>query len=135
MFFSWAAHCASMSVGSFVPPASKHAGQLKTITYMLDLCPDTPHSLHLVFCDLFLKFIPPINIWRICFNLRQFLKNLSVPLWSKGNRCWIFRKQPWNFVILSEHLPGNLEKVRQTSVQKTIPKFWFFYLFYCSSKT
>ena len=34
----------------------------------------------------------------------------------KGVRCWILRLQPRNFVIISESLAANLEKVRQASV-------------------
>ena len=45
------------------------------------------------------------------------------------------RLQPRNFSIISESLAANLEKVRQTSVWQTVPKFWFIWLFYCSSKT
>ena len=57
------------------------------------------------------------------------------PLRSKDDQGWILRLQPRNFVIISESLPANLKKVRQTSVWQTIPKFWFICLFYCSSKT
>ena len=46
----------------------------------------TPHCRgQLVFCDLSLKFIPPINIWKICINLRLFSK----PSGSKNGLCQI----------------------------------------------
>ena len=42
------------------------------------------------FCDLSLKFIPPINIWKICIDLRLFSKKNCVPflrpLRSKDDR-------------------------------------------------
>ena len=45
------------------------------------------------FSDISLKFIPPINIWNICIDLRLFSKLLVEPflrpLRSKDVRCWI----------------------------------------------
>ena len=88
------------------------------------------------FCDLYLKFIPPINIWN---DLSLFSKYLREPflrtLRSKDDRGWILRLRPQNFAIISESLATNHEKVRQTSLWQTVPKFWFIRLFYCSSKT
>ena len=93
----------------------------------------------ILFFYLSLKFIPPINIWKIWKDLRLFSKYLCVPflrpLRSNDHWCWILRLQPWNFAIIPESLAANLEKVRQTSVWQTVPKFWFICLFYCSSKT
>ena len=54
------------------------------------------------------------------------------PLRSKYVRCWILRLWPRNFAIISESLAANLEKVRQTSVWQTVPKFWFIWLWYLS---
>ena len=86
--------------------------------------------------DLSLKFIDPINIWKIWNDLRLFSKYLRVLfLRPKDDRGWILRLRPRNFAIISESLTANLEKVRQTSVWQTVPKFWFICLFYCSSKT
>jgi hypothetical protein len=86
------------------------------------------------FCDLYLQFIAPINLWNKCIDLRLFLKCKEElflrPLRSKDDRCWILRLRPRNFVIISESLAANLEKVRQTSVWQTVPKFWFIYLFF-----
>ena len=90
----------------------------------------------LFFCDLYLKFIPPINLWNICINLRLFLKYKKGPflrpLRSKDDWCWVLRLRPWNFVIISESLAANLEKARQTSVWQTVPKFWFIWLWHLS---
>ena len=53
------------------------------------------------FCDLSLKFIPPINIWKIYIDLRLFSKfwvePFMRPLRSKEVRCWILRLRPQNF--------------------------------------
>ena len=90
------------------------------------------------FCDLSLKFIPPINIWKICIDLRLFSKWVEPflrPLRSKDVRGWILRLRPQNFLESSLSLAANLEKVRQTSVWQMIPKFWSICLFYCFSKT
>ena len=85
------------------------------------------------FCDLYLQFIAPINLWNKCIDLRLFSKYLRVPflrpLRSKDDRCWILRLWPWNLAIISESLAANLEKVRQTSVWQTVPKFWLFDFF------
>ena len=51
---------------------------------------------------------------------------------SKDDRCWILRLWPRNFVIISESLAANLEKVRQTSVWQTVPRIWFIWLWYLS---
>ena len=63
-----------------------------------------------------------------CSHLMQFLR----PLRSKDNWGWILRLRPWNFVIISESLAAYLEKVRQTFVWQTVPKFWFIWLWYLS---
>ena len=89
--------------------------------------------------DLHLQFMPPINIWKKCIDLRLFWKCLVWPflrpLRSKDVRCWIFRLQPRTFVIFSESLAANFQKDRQSFVWQTVPKVWFICLFYCSSKT
>ena len=86
------------------------------------------------FCNLYLQFIAPINLWNKCIDLRLFLKckegPFLRPLRSKDDRCWILRLRPRNFGIISESLATNLEKVRQTSVWQTVPKFWFIWLWY-----
>ena len=86
-------------------------------------------------CNLSLKFILPINIWKIWKDLRLFSKYLSLPflrlLRSKDNRGWILRMWPLNFATISESLAANL-KLRQTSFWQTVPKFWFICLFYRS---
>jgi hypothetical protein len=48
------------------------------------------------------------------------------PLRSKNDPGWILRL--WPFAIISESVAANLEKVRQTSVWQTFPKFWFIWL-------
>ena len=59
-----------------------------------------------------------------------FLKFKEGPFFrSKDNWGWILRLRPRNFVIISESLAANLEKVRQTSVWQTVPKFWFICFF------
>ena len=40
--------------------------------------------------------------------------------------------QGWKFLVYSEKTTLNLKNVKQTSVWKTVPKFIFFCLFYCS---
>ena len=75
----------------------------------------TPHCWgRLVFCDLFLKFIPPINIWKIWNDLRLFSKcwhvSLLRPWRSKDDQGWILRLQPSNFAIISESLFANSKK-------------------------
>ena len=77
----------------------------------------SPMRMFGFFCDLSLTFfIPPINIWKICIDLRLFSKCFTVPflrpLRFKVDRCWILRLWPWNFVIVSESLAANLEKER-----------------------
>ena len=52
------------------------------------------------------------------------------PLRLKNNRDWILRLRRWNFVISSESLAANFEKVRQTFVWQTVPNFWFIWLWY-----
>ena len=47
------------------------------------------------------------------------------PLRSRDNQCWILRLRLRNFVIISESLAANLEKVRQISVL-----FWSICLFF-----
>ena len=85
------------------------------------------------FCSLSLKFIPPINIWKIWIDLRLFSKYLHVPLLrSKDNQCWILRLRTRNFVIISESVAANLKKVKRTSVW---PKVLIYWSFLCSSKT
>ena len=97
----------------------------------------TPHYWGcLVFSQPLPKIHTPINIWKICIDLRLFSKCFTVPflrpLRSKDNRCWILRLRPRNFVIIFESLAANLKKVRQTSVWQTVPKFWFIWLWYLS---
>ena len=96
---------------------------------------NTPHCI-CFFCNLSLKFIPHINIWKIWNDLRLFSKYLHVPflrpLRSKDDRGWILRLRPWNFAIIAESLAANLEMVRQTCVWQTVPKFWFIWLWYLS---
>jgi hypothetical protein len=88
------------------------------------------------FCDLYLQFIAPINLWNKLIDLRLFLKckeELCLrPLRSKDNRCWILRLWPQNLAIIPESLAANLEKVRQTSLWQSVPKFWFISLWYLS---
>ena len=45
------------------------------------------------------------------------------------------RLRPRNFAIIPESLAANLEKVRQTTVWQTVPKFWFIWLWYLSYKS
>jgi hypothetical protein len=78
------------------------------------------------FCDLSLKFIPPINIWKNCIDLRLFSKILVEPFLKP------LRLRSRNFVIISKSLAANLKKVRQTSVWQTVLKFWFVWLWYLS---
>ena len=82
------------------------------------------------------QYIRYINSWKKCSNLMQFLKYLAEPflrpLRSKDVPCWILRLRPRNFAIISESLAANLETVRHTSVWQTVPKFWFFWLWYIS---
>ena len=42
-------------------------------------------------CDLYLRFIPPINIWNICVDLRPFLKGKAGRFWrlSRSNNLKI----------------------------------------------
>ena len=73
-------------------------------------------------------------VWSTLYvYLWLFLKHLQLPflrpLRSKDILCWILRLWTWNLVIISERLAANLEKVMQTSVWQTIPKFWFICLF------
>ena len=83
------------------------------------------------FCDLYLQFIDPIleqMHWFEAVFEGPFLR----PMRSKNDQCWILRLRPQNFVIISESLAANLEKVRQASVWQTVPKFWFIWLWYLS---
>ena len=64
------------------------------------------------FCDLYLQFIAPINLWNKCIDLRLFLnmqgravfEAIEVKGWS------ILRLWARNFAIISESLDANLEK-------------------------
>ena len=60
----------------------------------------TPYCWRLFFCDIYLQFVAPINLWNTCIDLRLFSKYLRVlflrSLRSKDNRCWILRLQPRN---------------------------------------
>ena len=75
----------------------------------------TPHCwVLLVFCNLYLQFIAPINLRNKCIDLRLFSKYLRVPLLrplrSMDDQGWILRLQPWNFGIISESVAANLKK-------------------------
>ena len=88
----------------------------------------TPHCWGLlIFCNLYLQFIAPINLWKNCVDLRLFSKYLHVPflrpLRSNDDQCWILRLRLGNFALFPEILAPNLEKV---------PKFWFIWLCYIS---
>ena len=56
-------------------------------------------------CNLSLRFIPPINLWKICINLRPFSKKFHVPFFRKlrlleiqndENSKWKLVKPRWN---------------------------------------
>ena len=89
--------------------------------------------LDLVLCDLYLRVIPPINLWNTCIYLRllsKYLVGLFLrPLRSKEVGGWILRLLPQNILASSESSAANLKKVKQTSVWQTVPKFLFFCLF------
>ena len=53
-------------------------------------------------------------------KVTQSVQNPNLGLW------------PQNFEIVLESLAPNLEKIRQTSVWQTVPKFWFIWLCYIS---
>ena len=70
------------------------------------------------FGNLYLQFVAPINLWNKSIDLRLFLKckegPFLRPLRSKDDQCCILRLQSRNFLIISESLAANLEKVGQT---------------------
>ena len=84
-----------------------YKGQLSSLLTAEDFC---------FFCDLYLQFIAPINLWNKSIDLRLFLKckegPFLRPLRSKDNRCWILRLRPRNFAIVPENLVSHLRKVR-----------------------
>ena len=90
-------------------------------------------------CNLYLQLIPPINLWNKCIDLKLFSKCKEGPfsrsLRSNDDRCCILRLGPWKFAIVPESLAPKLEKVRQTSVWQTVPKFWFIWLWYLSYRS
>ena len=61
-------------------------------------------------CDLYLRFIPPINLWKICIDLRPFSKCFRVPfsrtlrslrsnnleIQNDENSKWKLVKTRWN---------------------------------------
>ena len=53
-------------------------------------------------CDLYLWFIPPINLWKICIDLRPFSRSLRLPrsnnleIQNDENSKWKLVKTRWN---------------------------------------
>ena len=95
----------------------------------------------LVFCNLYLQFIAPINLWNKYIDLRLFSKckegPFLRPLRSKDNRCWILRVlrlQPPNFVIISESLAANLKKVSRPLYDKQFQSSDLFVFFIVPQK-
>ena len=79
---------------------------------------DLNHSLllRIFFCDLYLQFITPINLWNKCIDLRLFLKYLKEPfLRPLRSKNWGLRtlKQSYKW-LLSYHFnnTGSLETVQ-----------------------
>ena len=75
-------------------------------------------------CDLYLWFIPPINLWNKCID---FLECLEGPLRSKGNRGWILRLSLRIFLTNSESLAGVWLPMLKKYVWQTVTKFDFFF--------
>ena len=75
-------------------------------------------------CDLYLRFIPPINLWNKCIDLRLFLECLKGPflrpLISKDIRGWILRLSLQKSLTNSERLAANVEKVCMTNGYKVL---------------
>ena len=106
----------------------------------LKLCSSRPYTPHCWGHLVFLQPLPKIH------TSNQYLKDLHWfgaifknlvkpflrPLRSKDVQCWLLTLWPWKFVIISESLAANLEKVRQSFVWQTIAKFWFIWLRYLS---
>ena len=61
------------------------------------------------FCDLYLQFKAPINLWNKCIDLRLFFKckvgPFLRPLRSKDDRCWILWFQVCGFVVKTSEKP------------------------------
>ena len=64
------------------------------------------------------------------FSLRPF--EVVEVEWKSASKFWGCDPEIW-YLIISESLAANLEKVSQTSVWQTVPKFSFIWHFYCSS--
>ena len=65
--------------------------------------------------------MPPNNIWKKYIDLRLFCVVFGVGIF-----------EVMTSTIISESLAVNLEKVRQSSVWQTVPKFWFILHWYLS---
>ena len=81
------------------------------------------------FCDLSLKFIPPINIWKICIDLRLFSKIRTLQQFVIQRSVLLFRgwqpnfqKLLQNFEVVTSKL--NIEHPLTSMASKTAgPKF------------
>ena len=96
---------------------------------------DSPRWL--VFLQLLLKIHTFHQYLEDLDLLEAIFKNFALAVFeaikrSKVDWYWIWRLEPQNFVIISETLDANLEKVKQASVWQMVPKFWFIWLWYLS---
>ena len=86
-------------------------------------------------CDLYLRFIPPITLWKICIDLRPFSKCFHVPflrtlrslrsnnleIQNNKNSKWKLVKTRWN----PKFGLGDLENDLLTSTTSEVAE-WFF---------